>query len=81
MYITIVYFTDLQDNEHPYEVGDPYPRAGLDPSPERIEELSGSANRRGIPLIKKVEVKDSELPAAEKPAAKKPAAKKTAKKK
>lgn len=70
MYVTIAYFTDLQDEGHPYEVGDVYPRKGLTPSPERITELSGSANRRGLPLIEEVEVGEPELPAG-KPKAKK----------
>lgn len=59
-YKTIVYFTDLQDKDHPYHVGDPFPRKGLEVSEARIAELSGSQNRRGIPLIEKVPEKTSE---------------------
>lgn len=43
-------FADAQDKGFVYRAGDTYPRAG-EPSAERIAELSGSANRRGIPLI------------------------------
>lgn len=65
MYKTIAFFTDLQDNGHPYEVGDVYPREGLEPSPERISELSGPYNLRKTPLI--AEVEQPKTPAAKKP--------------
>ena len=32
MYKAIVYFEDLQDEAHPYNVGDTYPRKGLKPT-------------------------------------------------
>ena len=51
MYKVIKYFTDLQDNDYPYEVGDAYPRKGLVVSDERIKELSGSNNKQGTALI------------------------------
>ena len=51
MYTVIRYFTDLQDNDYAYEVGDTYPREGLSPTEERIAELSGSDNKQGTPLI------------------------------
>ena len=54
MYKAIIAFTDLQDANHIYHTGDTYPRDGLDPSQERIDELSGSANKVGCPLIAKV---------------------------
>ncbi|PWJ13958.1 hypothetical protein [Ruminococcus flavefaciens] len=57
MYRTIVYFEDLQDDSHPYNVGDVYPREGFTPSDERIKELATDKNIRGIPLIKKEEHK------------------------
>ncbi len=57
MYKTIVYFEDLNDNSHPYNVGDVFPREGFEVSEERLNELSGSNNRRGMPLIEKVIVK------------------------
>lgn len=59
MYEVIHYFTDLQDNEYPYNVGDIFPRDGLTVSEERLKELSGSNNKQHKPLIKFVE---EELP-------------------
>lgn len=54
MYKVLKYFTDLQDNNHPYQPEDEYPRAGLLVSEERLAELSGTNNRRGIALIEEV---------------------------
>lgn len=54
MYKVIKYFTDLQDNEHAYDVGDAYPREGLTVSAERIAELAGSKNKQRTPLIEEV---------------------------
>lgn len=59
MYEVIHYFTDLQDNEYPYNVGDIFPRDGLEVSEERLKELSGNENKQHKPLIKLVE---EELP-------------------
>ena len=55
MYKVIHFFTDLQDNRHPYNVGDVYPRDGVETTDDRIAELSGSNNKQGKPLIEKVE--------------------------
>ena len=55
MYRVIKYFTDLQDNNHEYNVGDIYPHNKKKVSAIRIKELSTDKNRRGIPLIEKVE--------------------------
>lgn len=55
MYKVISYFTDLQDSNHPYKVGDEFPRLGLKVSDKRLEELASNKNRQGKPLIKKVE--------------------------
>ena len=55
MYKVLVYFTDLQDNNHAYQVGDEYPRKGLKPTQARIKELSSTQNQRRIKLIEKVE--------------------------
>ena len=55
MYKVISYFTDLQDFNHPYKVGDTFPRLGLKVSNERLEELASSKNKQGKPLIEKVE--------------------------
>jgi hypothetical protein len=59
MFKVIKLFTDLQDDNFKYEVGDEYPRLGLKPSLARIEELKGSDNKQGTPLI--VEVTDEPL--------------------
>lgn len=55
MYNVIKAFTDLQDNGHPYEVGDTFPRKGLKVSEERFSELSSADNLQRTPLIEKVE--------------------------
>lgn len=64
MYKVIHYFTDLQDDNHEYNVGDTFPRIGLEVSDKRIQELAGSDNKQYKPLIEKVEepevVEDSE---------------------
>lgn len=54
-YEVIEMFTDLQDGEHLYNVGDEYPRTGYKPSTKRIDELSGANNKRGKPLIEVVQ--------------------------
>ena len=51
MYKVIKYFVDLQDNNHPYSVGDVFPRKGVEVAEERIAELAGSQNKQGVPLI------------------------------
>lgn len=55
MYRVIKFFTDLQDNEHPYHVGDAYPREGVEADDKRIKELSTTNNRQRVPLIEKAE--------------------------
>lgn len=55
MYKVIRYFTDARDGEFPYNVGDSYPREGLEVSGARLRELSTDRNRRHVPLIQKVE--------------------------
>lgn len=55
MFRVVKLFTDLQDDNYKYEVGDEYPRLGLKPSLARIKELSGSDNKQGTPLIEEVE--------------------------
>jgi hypothetical protein len=57
MYEVIKYFIDLQDKNYAYNVGDTYPRKGLNVNPERLAELAGSENKQGEPLIKEVEKK------------------------
>lgn len=57
MYKVIKFFADLQDKNYAYNVGDIYPRAGLEVSEERLAELAGSENKQGAPLIQLVEAK------------------------
>lgn len=57
MYKVIKYFVDLQDNNHEYQAGDTFPRAGLVVTEERLSELAGSENKQGVPLIQLVEPK------------------------
>lgn len=54
-YKVVKFFTDLHDNNHPYNVGDIFPRSGVEVSESRLAELSGSDNKRGMPLIQLVE--------------------------
>ena len=55
MYRVIKVFVDLQDNNHKYDVGDISPHNKKKVSASRIKELSTDKNRRGVPLIEKVE--------------------------
>ena len=57
MYRVIKAFTDLQDNNHAYSVGDLFPHDGVEVGAERIAELASDKNRRGVPLIEEVEEK------------------------
>lgn len=66
MYKVIEYFEDLQDKKFAYNVGDEYPRKGLEVTDERIEELATTQNRRKTPLIKKVETKPKKPKKADK---------------
>lgn len=54
MYKVIKFFTDLQDNNHPYNEGDVFPRAGVEVTADRIAELAGAKNKQGVPLIAEV---------------------------
>ena len=56
MYKVVVRFADLRDNNYIYEVGDDYPRKGIDPTLERIRELASDKNKIGVPLIEEVEI-------------------------
>ena len=65
-YTVIKYFTDLQDNNYAYKAGDTYPRKGLSPSGERIEELAVSQNKQKTPLIQAIpEAVETTAPAEE----------------
>lgn len=60
MYEVIRFFTDLQDNEYPYNPGDIFPREGMEVTKERLEELSGSKNKQCTPLIRKIKDDDGQ---------------------
>lgn len=60
MYKVISRFLDRQDNNHPYNEGDTYPREGYEPSLERICQLSSRSNRLRKPLIEKTEEEKTE---------------------
>lgn len=71
MYKAIEHFTDLQDNNYSYNVGDIFPRSGYDVSEERLAELAGSANKRGKAVIELVPDTAAEEVVEEKPRKKK----------
>ena len=54
MYKVIKSFTDLQDNNYAYYVGDAFPHNGVDVDVERIAELASDKNRLGVPLIEEI---------------------------
>lgn len=60
MYKVINFFTDLHDNDHPYNVGDDFPRKGVKVSDQRIAELTGNDNKQGKPLIEKAKEPESQ---------------------
>ena len=53
-YKVLRFFNDLQDDNYYYETGSAYPRDGLNPSQERINELASADNKQGIPLIEPI---------------------------
>lgn len=57
MYKVIKSFTDLQDNNYAYYVGDTFPHNGVEVGAERIAELASDKNRLGVPLIEEIENK------------------------
>ena len=54
MYKVIKSFTDLQDNNYAYYVGDTFPHDGVEVDAERISELASDKNLQGVPLIERV---------------------------
>ena len=54
MYKVIKSFTDLQDNNYAYYVGDTFPHYGVEAGAERVAELSSDKNLQGVPLIEEV---------------------------
>jgi len=87
MYKVIHYFTDLEDNNHVYRVGDTYPREGMTPSSERVKSLLNGSNKRGVKLIEEsgesasnAIIKASEVVSEKEATENKPKAKEAAKK-
>ena len=64
MYKALIDFVDLLDN-HKYHAGDTFPRMGYDPGAERIAQLAGTNNRRGVPVIAEVPKKAAVKPVEE----------------
>ena len=60
MYRVIKAFVDLQDNNYKYDVGDTYPRKGLNVLQSRINELASDKNLQKTPLIKEIPEKVEE---------------------
>ena len=51
---------DLQDNNYKYDVGDTYPRKGLNVLQSRINELASNKNLQKTPLIEEIKEKVEE---------------------
>lgn len=64
-YKVIHSFTDLQDSNHLYKVGDKFPRLELNVSEQRIRELASVNNKQGRALIEKVKTVSVEEPTEE----------------
>ena len=60
MYRVIKHFVDLQDNNHRYDIGDTYPRNGLNVLQSRINELASNKNLQRTPLIEEIPEKVEE---------------------
>lgn len=58
MYKVVKFFTDMQDSNHAYHVGDTYPRKGVKADKKRIAELASEHNRQRCPLIAEVKKKE-----------------------
>lgn len=58
MWFVVKLFTDLQDKDHLYNEGDPFPREGLEVNEDRIKELASSNNLQGQPLIENRDMKE-----------------------
>ena len=57
MFEVIKYFTDLEDENYAYHVGDKYPREGVEPTEERINALKSKKNARKVALIREIKGK------------------------
>lgn len=53
-YRVIKHFVDLQDNNHKYDIGDTFPRKGLNVLQSRINELASDKNKQKTPLIEEI---------------------------
>ena len=51
-YVAIRPFLDLQDNSYLYNIGDAFPRPGLQVSDKRFASLASGDNLAGQPVIK-----------------------------
>ena len=60
MYRVTKAFTDMQDGNFAYNVGDEFPRKGMSVLPSRIKELATDKNRQGCPLIEEIPEKVEE---------------------
>ena len=60
MYKVIKPFTDLQDSNYKYDIGDIYPRKGLNVLQSRINELASNKNLQKTPLIEEIHEKVEE---------------------
>ena len=60
MFRVIKHFTDMQDGNFAYQVGDEYPRKGMSVLPSRTKELASDKNRQGCPLIEEIPEKVEE---------------------
>lgn len=69
MYKAIRFFRDIQDKSHAYRPGDEFPRPGLEVTPERLEELSTTNNRRGVAVIEAEKPKPKKVEPKEEPKA------------
>ena len=54
MYKVIKHFVDLQDGNYKYDIGDIYPRKGLNVLQSRINELASHKNLQKTPLIEEI---------------------------
>ena len=77
MYRVIAQFADLQDDAHVYNPGDEFPREGVLVNQARIDELSGTKNKLGKPLIEEFGMNE---PTAAAEAVEKPSKKRSSKK-
>lgn len=54
-YRAIQFFTDLQDDNYAYNIGDVFPRRGMIVSENRIQELCSGNNKQHRPVIEEIE--------------------------